>query len=264
MGMILKRTGIGLGLLLILAGSYLLGRRQSASPSVTRQHHWSRQASSANSPEKTLDDDKQAKIARIRKLLNFEAQKRTKSSEPPRELSAQEISDIEEADAICAELMDALDEDNTLAILARGRVLIHHPNPEVRQRVLDAFNWVGKDALYDLVDMLDDDNNEIAKAASESFWEYVEDLPNDQAKLKLLEDLSQNQDPDMLSRLAEELSNYHPHQAYNLIQSILSASPETVNEDVQWELEGMTGESFETASEWKAWFIENKPTLEAD
>ena len=140
----------------------------------------------------------------------------------------------------------------------------HHPNSEVRQRVLDALDWVGSDALYDLADMLDDENSEIADAATESFWEQIADLPNDQAKLKLLEGFSNSQDPEMLSRLAEELSNYHPYVAHDLILSILSTSPNTVNEDIQWELEGMTGESFETTSKWQEWFIENSPSLEAD
>ncbi len=184
--------------------------------------------------------------------------------QPAQKLSRQEVTDIEEAQVACADLMDALDENDTSAILAKARVLITHPNPEVRQRVLDALDWIGSDALYDLAGMLDDENSEIADTAAESFWEQVADLPNDQAKLKLLEGFSHSQDQETLSHLAENLSDYHPHVAHDLILSILSASPDTVNEDIQWELEGMTGEPFETASEWQEWFIKNKSRLGAD
>lgn len=266
MRIIFKRAGIGLGLLLLLSGSflYVTGKRGAASPSAHQQHNLPQQASPSTGIEKPMDDDKRVKLATMRAFFNSKTRNLKNNSEPIRKLSPQEVSDIEEAQAICAELMNALDEDNTLAILAKARTLIKHPNPEVRQRVLDAFNWVGRDALYDLVEMLDDENSEIAKAATESFWEQVAALPNDPAKLKLLEGFSNSQDPDMLSHLAEELSNYHPHMAYDLILSILSVSPNTVHEDLQWELEGITGESFETTPEWKKWFIENKSSLEAD
>jgi len=228
-------------------------------------NHFQEQSNPVRKPKNPTPRKSSRKSAFTKvKFQERETWKAGSSQEPTRQLSPQEVANINETEMLCAELMAALDSNDTSTILAKARTLINHPNPEVRIRVLDALDWAGNDALLDLANMLDDENSGIADAATERFWEQVADLPNDPAKLNLLNGLAQNQDPDMLPHLAEELANYHPHVAYDLIQSILSASPKTVNEDIQWELEGMTGESFETATEWQKWFIENKSTLEAD
>ena len=253
-----RKTGLVLlGLALLLAGALWLGsnQRSADSPAAPSPRH---------SPEQPIPARETGKQPSSAQQPGKQPVWGKRCKEPVRKLSGQELADIEEAQVACSDLMDALDGNDMSAILAKARALINHPNPEVRQRVLDALDWVGSDALYDLADMLGDENSEISDAATESFWEQVADLPNDQAKLKLLEGFSNSQDPEMLSHLAEELSEYHPYVAYDLIQSVLSASPGTLNEDIQWELEGMAGESFETAAEWKKWFAENKSNLESD
>lgn len=186
----------------------------------------------------------------------------SQSGEP--RLSDQEVADVLEAFRVGAHLTALMDDGDLDAALKEARALVSHTNAQVRLMACGALDWIGGDAIYDLAELINDPVKEIAAAAGDSFWEQVEELPDDMAKLNLLGRLLDSMDGEMQVQLAEALSEFHPYVAFDPLLTLYNSSQGSTREDVVWELEILTGESFESADEWQNWFNSNKIALEED
>ncbi len=181
-----------------------------------------------------------------------------------RQLSDQEIANLDEAIVACSSLTDYMDSNDLSAALIEARALLSHSNPEVRRIVYDALNWIGKDAIYDLSEMIYDADEELRMDALDSFWDQMSELPNDQAKLNLIERISSSQDEEIQGYIMEALAEFHPYMAYAPMVNLLNIASDQIREDIHWELETITGESFNSVDDWNRWFNENKIDLEGD
>ena len=65
------------------------------------------------------------------------------------------VEELDEVDRITKPLDDAMESDNNAAILAQAKLLMKHPNPEVRKEVVFALDWVGLEALDLITAMLE-------------------------------------------------------------------------------------------------------------
>ncbi len=178
-------------------------------------------------------------------------------------LSEQELANLKEAMDRCADMTSCLDDGDFSAALAEARKLISSSNAAVRWQVYETLDWIGIEAVYDLADMMRDADSDLAREATESFWACLGDLPNDQAKLKLLNTISES-DKTQNVRIAEELLGFHPYIAFELMHDMASSSNGEERGNILWDLEVMTGESFDTLDEWTTWYSQNKEALRVD
>lgn len=207
----------------------------------------------------SADPQKRKQAAKEAFLKRKKAHETQEPARSPRQLSDEEVKQIIEAEHLCAVLTAHLDNDDLTNALAEARKLIQHDNPAVRQRVCEALDWIGTQGLNDLALMMSDPDTDIANAATESFWESIEDLPDNLTKFDLLVSLGGNAVQDI--RLAEALAEFDTYLAFEPIFEMAAHAEGEVREDLIWELEALTGESFDTTTEWRKWFDENREQL---
>lgn len=130
-----------------------------------------------------IDEMRKAVRGRKRRLVpgsGARARDKSKSAGPERSM----FDGLPPAERkLCEDIQAALDDEDLERTLAAAAKAMDCENPEVRSHVVDALGWFGPDALPELVMMMGDKDEDVARSATDAWELGLTEI--DDAKLRL-------------------------------------------------------------------------------
>ncbi|MCU0858752.1 MAG: HEAT repeat domain-containing protein [Pontiellaceae bacterium] len=171
---------------------------------------------------------------------------------------------IEEACTVTAPMSGFLDNGEEQKAICEARKLLEHPNREVRMAVVQSLDWIGLPAAMELAKMIDDSDAEIRSNAQDAFWRALDDADNPGLKRDLLAEALHSNEPDVRTKVLEELIFLPDNLSFETIASALNDPDEAIAELAREKALFVSGEEFETLGQAMKWFAENKNLLESE
>ena len=130
---------------------------------------------------------------------------------------------LEEKEA--AEMRDLLDDGQTLAALRHARNLIDSEEKSIRSLVLDTLAWIGRRALPEITEMINDSVPEIAEQAL-SAWEqaFAEVGGQNQKAAIIIETLPRLNKPHPVSAILQCASEFDEDVALQMLAQIIDSN----------------------------------------
>lgn len=115
--------------------------------------------------------------------------------------------ELDEIDQITKPLDDAMEGDDNAAILAEAKLLMKHPNPEVRKEVVFALDWVGLEALDLITAMLGDTDPDVSTEVLGAWSSAISEISDQTAKRNLIAQAIVSQQDALSDEAFEELTD---------------------------------------------------------
>lgn len=115
--------------------------------------------------------------------------------------------ELDEVDRITKPLDDAMEGDDNAAILAQAKLLMKHPNPEVRKQVVFALDWVGLEALDLITAMLGDADPDVSSEVLNTWSSTISEISDQTAKRNLIAQAIISQQEVLSDEAFEELTD---------------------------------------------------------
>ncbi len=115
--------------------------------------------------------------------------------------------ELDEVARITKPLDDAMEGDDNAAILAQAKLLMKHPNPEVRKEVVFALDWVGLEALDLITGMLGDADSEVSSEVLNAWSSAISEISDQTAKRNLIAQAIVSQQEALSDEAFEELTD---------------------------------------------------------
>ena len=117
---------------------------------------------------------------------------------------------------------DAIDNDDLESARALAAEAVSSPNDELREMVVEALSWFGKDALAELTLFMADPNEEVAEAAKDGWIGGVQEISKDGEKAGVIEAaLHSLRDSETLEDVANELIDIDELAAIQVLANVI-------------------------------------------
>ena len=172
----------------------------------------------------------------------------------PAGMSEDQALRIEQALQVMAPVTAFLDDRKPMEALREARKLLKHPNREVRMAVVQNFIQIGAPAALDLAKMIGDTDAEVGQTAWEAFWRSIEQTDNPILKRDLLAAAMKAGSPSERIQALDELLFLPDDVAFDLMTSAMNDPDKAVAATARKNVATISGETFETPEQAKAWF----------
>ncbi len=196
---------------LAVAGKLWLDTRYPATPPPATPHT----ATHATPPSKKATPAKPAPAKPARPI--------------PAEPTPEEKETLARLEQTTAPLQAALDADNKADTLAQARALMSHPDPAVREKVVEALAWMEMAGFPDLCRMLLDPSEEVASAAQSAWSLQMGTLENKKMKTEMAQvaaEAALDKNLEFFEEVMGTLHDIDEPQAVAMLQSLLDRSQE--------------------------------------
>lgn len=182
----------------------------------------------------------------------------------PVEMSDEEYRQIEESFAVTAVMKDLLDDGEEVQAIYEARLLLEHPNREVRLETARSLEWIGLPAAMELAKMIDDPDGEIRGLAQEAFWQALDEAEDPVLKRNLMAEALQSDDSEVRMRIVEELVFLPDALSFELLASAMDDPDPEISAQARENAAFVSGEEFANRAAAEAWFAANKESLEME
>ena len=154
----------------------------------------------------------------------------------------------------------AIDNDDLESARELAEVAVNSKNKELRESVVDALGWFGKDAMAELTPYLSDPDAEIADSAKSQWMEDDGEIAGVvESALKSL------RDKEMIEEVADELTCIDELAAIQVLVNVIEGGASQTAKDVSKEVyNSITDEDWSGVDAAENWLQENYELPDAD
>ena len=160
----------------------------------------------------------------------------------------------------------AIDNDDLESARELAEVAVNSKNKELRESVVDALGWFGKDAMAELTPYLSDPDAEIADSAKSQWMDALQELEDDGEIAGVVESaLKSLRDKDMIEEVADELTCIDELAAIQVLVDVIEGGASQTAKDVSKEVyNSITDEDWSGVDAAENWLQENYELPDAD
>ena len=160
----------------------------------------------------------------------------------------------------------AIDNDDLESARELSEVAVNSKNKELRESVVDALGWFGKDAMAELTPYLSDPDAEIADSAKSQWMDALQELEDDGEIAGVVESaLKSLRDKEMIEEVADELTCIDELAAIQALVNVIEGGASQTAKDVSKEVyNSITDEDWSGVDAAENWLQENYELPDAD
>lgn len=160
----------------------------------------------------------------------------------------------------------AIDNDDLESARELSEIAVNSKNKELRESVVDALGWFGKNAMAELTPYLSDPDAEIADSAKSQWMDALQELEDDGEIAGVVESaLKSLRDKDMIEEVADELTCIDELAAIQVLVDVIEGGASQTAKDVSKEVyNSITDEDWSGVDAAENWLQENYEPPDAD
>ena len=153
----------------------------------------------------------------------------------------------------------AIDNDDLESARELAEVAVNSNNKDLRESVVDALGWFGKDAMAELTPYLSDPDAEIADSAKSQWMDALQELEDDGEIAGVVESaLKSLRDKEMIEEVADELTCIDELAAIQVLVNVIEGGASQTAKDVSKEVyNSITDEDWSGVDAAENWLQEN-------
>lgn len=165
----------------------------------------------------------------------------------------------EQDQVLMRQARDAIDNDDLESARALAAAAASSENAELREMVVEALSWFGKDALVELTQYMADPNEEVAEAAKDGWMGGLQEMDDDGEKAGVVESAMKFlRDGETLEDIANELIGIDELAAIQVLANVIEEGKNKAAIPAAKEAyNSITGSDWTSVDAAEAWLQEN-------